>query len=402
MQEPNTMTASFSRSRAIERCAHPVARIGRPLAAALACAFLLCGASLARAQVHDNAGIFSKEAIDQATQVIDQMKTKHRHSLLVETYPNIPDSMQDDFKNKGKEKFYQDWVVERGRAEGVSGVVVLIVMNPGHLQIEVGNETQRKLFTQPDRTELQEHLTTALREKKYDEGLTRTANFVLKKFDEHDPADTGATNSGVGSPTYSQPPFTVVPHATDCGTGGTGGLSTFFCLFVGAVIVIALLRMVFRNSGGGYGGGYGGGGYQGGGYGGGGYQGGGPSYPPPGYGGGYGPGYAPPSRGSGFGSGLLGGLLGGAVGGYAADRLMHRDEGGASAPSGGGYTAPPPDAGGTCTPDTNYSGGGSDFGSSSDSSSSSGSDFGGGGDSGGSDFGGGGGDSGGSSGGSDF
>jgi uncharacterized membrane protein YgcG len=391
--------------------ARPFPAISRLLITTLACALLLLGATSARAQVHDNASIFSRDAIEEATKTIDQMTTRHRHTLLVETFPAIPDSMQDDFRSKGKERFFQDWAAERGKAEGASGVVVLICMDPKHLQIDVGNETERKLFTQADRAELQQHLTPALHDKRYDDALTKTANFVLKKYDEHDPPDTGATNSAVGPspgytppaynpPVFSHPSYTSIPRASDC---GTGGIQTFFCLFVGVIIVIALLRMVFRNSGGGYGGGFGGGGYTGGGYGGGG------NYPPPGYGpgnvGGYGPGYAPPSRGSGFGSGLLGGLLGGAVGGYAADRLMHRDEGGTSVPGGGGYTAPPPDAGGSFTPDTSFSGGGSDFGSSSDSGSSSGADFGssdsGGG--GGSDFGGGGGgDSGGGSGGSDF
>jgi uncharacterized membrane protein YgcG len=406
----------------------------------LACAFLLIGATLARAQVHDNAGKFSKEAIEQADQTIEQIKVKHRHTLLVETFPNIPESLQNDFRDKGKNRFFEDWAEERRKAEDVDGVVVLICMDPGHVQINIGNETQKKLFTQADRTELLQHVTAALKDKQYDDALTKTANFVLKKFDEHDRAETGNTNSAVvpppaytppastpptyTPPTYSQPNYTHVSSETSHAFGGIG---VFLCLIVGVIIVIALLRMVFRNTGGGYGGGGGGGG-------GGGYGGGGPSYPPPGYGGGnvggYGPGYAPPSRGSGFGSGFLGGLLGGAVGGYAEDKLMHPNQGGTpsgggySQPAGGGYSAPPPDAGGSFTPDTSSSGGGADFGSSSDSSSASGSDFGSSSDSssssgsdfgsssdsggGGSDFGGGGGDGGssggdgGSSGGSDF
>jgi len=408
----------------------------RWLGSILACAIVLFGATLAHAQVHDNAAIFSKDAIQQADQTIEQIKTRHRHTLLVETFPNIPDAMQNDYRDKGKDRFFQDWAEDRRKAEDVDGVVVLICMDPKHIQINLGNQTQKKLFTQVDRAELQPNITTAMKAKQYDDALTKTADFVLKKFDEHDPADTGHTNSAVvpppaytppaytpptyTPPTYSQPNYTHVPSETSHVFGGIG---VFLCLIVGVIIVIALLRMVFRNTGGGYGGGYGGGGYGGGG----GYAG-GPSYPPPGYGGGnvggYGPGYAPPSRGGGFGTGFLGGLLGGAVGGYATDRLMHPNEGGTSAPggggynapAGGGYAAPPPDAGGSFTPDTSSSGGGSDFGSSdssnasgadfgssSDSSSSSGSDFGSSSDSsgGGSDFGGGGGD-GGSSGGSDF
>ena len=46
-------------------------------------------------------------------------------------------------------------------AENVNGVVVLIVMSPGHLQVFLGNQTQKKLFTQEDRKEMQPHLNYA-------------------------------------------------------------------------------------------------------------------------------------------------------------------------------------------------------------------------------------------------
>ena len=62
-------------------------------------------------QIHDNANIFSKDAVQQADREIKQIKERHRHELLIETYPKIPDDLQNDFKTKSKDQFYDDWAV---------------------------------------------------------------------------------------------------------------------------------------------------------------------------------------------------------------------------------------------------------------------------------------------------
>src|SRR5262245_47159556 len=75
----------------------------------LALAGFLVAAAPARAQVHDNAGIFSKDAIAQATQSIEQIKQRHNKNLLIETYPRIPDELQADYQALGKQKFFEKW-----------------------------------------------------------------------------------------------------------------------------------------------------------------------------------------------------------------------------------------------------------------------------------------------------
>ena len=365
------------------------------------------------AQVQDNAHIFSQQAIDQADQTINQIESKHRHQLLVVTYPSIPQAQQADFERVGKEQFFKTWVEQVASDQHVSGVVVLINMDPKHFEVAVGNETQKRLFMLEDRTALQQHLTPYLRDQKYDDALTKTAKFVLDKMNQNDPGNTGASSvvdSGNGHTSNGQTSNSQTsngqtgdgqtgypyPHTSYNRSSGGGWMGWAVCAGVGIIILIVLLRLVFGRGTGGYSG-YGGGGY-------GGNYGGAGNYPPQ-QGGGYGPGYGAPQQRGGFGSGFLGGLLGGAVGGYAADRLMNRNEG--NIPQQGGAPMPPQqDSGGGFTPDTSFSSGGSDFGSSDSSSSggSSGADFGGG-DSGGSsggDFGGGGGGDSGSSGGGDF
>ncbi len=398
----------------------------RPIAALILALIAAClfSTAAADAQVRDNAQVFSAPAIAHAQDVMRQMKQKHQHELLVETVPAIPDSMQADLQSKGKDKFYEDWAESVREKENVSGVVVLIVLNPGHLQINIGNATRKKVFTVADSDEMKPRLAEALRDKKYDEALTRTVDFVQNRMDVNDPRPGGSAAAAAPPSSSTLPPPT---GSSDTGSGyptntptiGRGGtmIGTLLCLGIGALVLFLIVRGLFRGrQNPGYPPNYGGG-QPGPGYGQPGY--GQPGYGQPGYGG---PGYGPQQRGGGFGSGFLGGLLGGAVGGYATDRLMHPGQGGQPTAGAGGYaggTASPSDPG--FTPDTSSSGSGADFGSGDApsgggadfgggggadfGSSSSGSDFGGGSDSssgGGADFGGGGGDSGGSSSGSDF
>ena len=59
----------------------------------------------------------------------------------------------------------------------VNGVYVLVCRDPAHLQVEVGNETQKKAFTLKDRDKLAQILLKQFREKKFDEGLAEAVKF---------------------------------------------------------------------------------------------------------------------------------------------------------------------------------------------------------------------------------
>jgi hypothetical protein len=383
---------------------------------------LLAAAPVARAAygIHDNANLFKPEAIQQGQQVLDAIKQTHQRDVLIETYPSIPGAPTGEGQEQARNQFFTNWIIQRGRAQDVRGMMVLIVMDPPHLQVYVGKTTEA-MFPRADQDDLQRKLAQALRDKHYDNALVQTANFINERMDEHDarggagtaggPSSSGGTPSGSGSTGTGGGAFPV----RSCGGGGIG---TFLCLGAAVLIVFLIVRGIFggRRS-------YGPPPMGGPGYGP------GPGYGQPGYGQpGYGPGYGGGGGGGGFGRGMLGGLFGGLLGGYAADRFLHHGQGGGgggnvgggAGTTGGTSTGADYGAGGAGsdfgpggsstgsdfgTPSggggADYSSGGSDFGSSggSDSGGGGGSDFSGG----GSDFGGGGGggDSGGSSG-SDF
>ncbi|HXE52068.1 MAG TPA: TPM domain-containing protein [Tepidisphaeraceae bacterium] len=342
---------------------------------------LLLGSSRAVAAsngVRDEAHFFSARAISEAEQTIRQIEQRHHKDVLVETLPEVPSDLRDQFQQEGRDQFFQKWTNQRATSNGVNGVYILITKKPGHLQVWVGNETQQRLFTSSDREELDRQLAGDFRASRFDQGLVQGVRFVERQMDTHGTGSAG--RSGATVPPAGRFPQPNVPPGGPGTSWGIGGLA---CVIIGIVLFIMLIRGIFGRSGRGY---YGGPGYP--------PQGGYPQagYPPQG---GYGYG-----GGGGFGRGFLGGLLGGALGGYAADRWLGHGQ-----QSQGGYV-PPPSQGGAdfgSGVDTSGTSTGADFGDSSggggaDFGSSGGADFGGG-DSGGGggDFGGG--DAGGSSGG---
>jgi len=361
-----------------------------------------------RAQVTDNAGIFSSTAVARADSDIRQMMRDHNKGLVIETFPSIP-SDEKAAAAADKKAFFAKWADERATRLQVNGVYVLVCMDPAYKHLQIVPQTLRRGdFTTDNREVLDRQLAKQFKAGDFDDGLRDAVETVNQAYSENIHGSPHRTTPAARSSQYSSEPArsdSPFPMASHESTGIFNSLGTWICLGVGVIIIFSLIRSVLRgNNSGGYGGGtYGGGNYGGGnqGYTGGNYVGGG--------GGGYGGGMMGGGGGSGFGKGFLGGLLGGAIGGYAADKFDHRNDqsnsgffggGGSqsdSSGSGGGdsgasssFDSGPSDAGGTYD-----SSSGSDFGSSSDSGSSDS------GSSSGSDFGGGGSDSGGS-GGSDF
>jgi hypothetical protein len=321
-------------------------------------------------EVKDDAGFFKPETIQKANREIKEIKDRYKHDVVIETFKAPPADRAEEVKKmdrSARNRFFEEWARERFKGQEVNGIYILICREPPHLQVEVGNQTQKKAFTLRDRDRLVQLLMEHFRKKEYDQGLLEGVDFVRKTM-----AENRADASPAPAPHRGEAPVTPPPPPTHRGGGGIMGLDCFglLCVGVAAALVIWVIFGLVRAFTGMGRGGYGGG---------------------PGYGGGYGPGYG---GGGGFMSGLLGGLFGAAAGSWMYDSFFHGGGGG-----GLGGTAYGGEPGAAPTPeDTDSSGAGGDFGG---DAGGGGSDFGGGGDSGGGgDFGGGGGDFGG--GGGDF
>ena len=369
------------------------------LAPAVLFAWLLSTGSASAVWITDDARYFSDKAKEKAEADITAMQEKYKHELMIETFPEIPMKLQKELDDLGKEKFFEGWARSRFKTLGDNGVYILICKKPGHLQVEVGNNTQKAGFTKAERAELAKSLTETFKNQKYDKGLAEAVEFVEGRYAAH---RFDKDRERQSSPVPAEPNPSG-HEGVGIGGGVFGGLMGLVCLAIvvglGIWLVVAVIRAITGSGNRGY---YGGG-PPGGGYGGGGYGGGG-------YGGGVGGG------GGGFLSSMLGGMFGGAAGSWMYNSWFgggsshssgsQVNEGGLGGGGyyGGGNTGSSGDPGSSIPPDTDSSGTGGDFGDTggndgggADAGSGDfggGGDIGGGGDSGGGggDFGGGGGD----------
>ena len=98
-------------------------------------------ARAAQPRVDDKAGFFSPETVSKVNGIVQQIKQQSGRDLVVETYPSIPDELQDRFRQEGKSAFFPQWLGEQAKAQGVNGVMVLITKDPAHLEVGEGNVT---------------------------------------------------------------------------------------------------------------------------------------------------------------------------------------------------------------------------------------------------------------------
>jgi uncharacterized protein len=306
-------------------------------------AFLLCTQTsrAAAGGVLDNGGFFSEQAKSDAAKIIAETERTMHKDILIETFGGIPADLKAGVNLQDKAALthlFQQWALKQARDKHVNGVYILLAKEPAHLQIEVGNDTQRIAFTLQDRETLNSLMRAKLHAHQNDDALRDGVNFILGTMRAHLPnhARTGTA------------PVPMVTHSAPSSGGGIG---------IGTIIIGALVLWVVFGLVRGLIGGMGGGGMAG----------------QPGMGGG-----------GGFFSSLIGGMFGAAAGMWMYDQFFSNHGNSAygsdlNNPNGGdsGYTGQ----------DTDYSGSGGDFGGDSSGDSGgggdSGGDFGGGGDSGG-------------------
>ena len=302
--------------------------------------------------VRDGAGFFSDNATRRAEVAIAELQRTAKKEMLVETLARIPADLAQglDLRDKSAmNRFFEKWSVDKAREHKVDGIYVLITREPSHLQVVVGNETQRKLFTQNDRQTLVDTMLGQLRAKRPDDALLDGVGFVGKTVGSR---IAGSRPSSPG-PTSPVAESSAAATARNPQSGASsipwGGILVLLAVVViGVMIVVRVLRALFggrgRNNNGMQGG------FAGAGAGGGGFM-----------------------------RSLLGGIFGAAAGMWLYDAFTGHGTAWGSDHSTG--ATPDDSGGGSGGVDTDYSSSGGDFGD-----SSGGGDFGGGDSGGGGDF----------------
>jgi uncharacterized membrane protein YgcG len=170
-------------------------RLGRTLGIALCLALAFASPAFAVVpEVQDRAGLFKPETIAKADDVLAEIGKKHNKDLLIETYPTVPPDKVEAVKamdKSGRAKFFQEWANSRARRRRVNGIYVLITKEPGHIQVEVGHETEKAAFTTKDADRLRDILIDAFQKKEYDRGLLEAVQFVEKTLDDNMPHTAG-------------------------------------------------------------------------------------------------------------------------------------------------------------------------------------------------------------------
>lgn len=300
-------------------------------------------AHAAGAAIIDEAEFFSKSAKEEAAKLIANTSRELKKDLCIESLKELPKEIKSSFNPQNKaaaDRMYEQFTIKQAAKRKVNGVYVLLVRQPAHMHVVVGNETSRRVFTLKDKDALVDMMLGHLRKKEFDDALLKGTRFV---------AATMKSNTLPGITSSDSWPTISPASLTDMKFGWVGT----------ALIALFAVMLISRLIGGLFSGGS------------------------PGMGGGY------PSSGGGFFGSLMGGLFGAAAGMWIYDHLFGH-QGGQSAY---GADASSSDAG-VGAQDTNYSGSGGDFNEDNSDSHQSGGDFGGGddfgggGDSGGGDFGG--------------
>ena len=292
--------------------------------------------------IRDNAEFFSDSAKKEAMLKISEIETQFKKELLVETFTAIPEELKKgvDLTDKpSSKKMYEQWAMRESKKQKVNGIYVLLSTEPSHLEIVVGNDTEKKAFTLKDRDSLASLMLRKLREKQNDEALLECVKYVSTTMASHAISNSRVNNVATPSPSSSA-------KAPETQQATPWGWIITAVLGIGIVwLLVGLLRSFL---------------------------------------GGRGTASAPGMMPTPGGGGMFGSLLGGMFGAAAGMWLYDQFSGGQNNAWGGEQENRGLDSTGFSGQDTDYSATGGDFGN--DDFRGSGGDDGGGGDGGGGDF----------------
>ncbi len=96
-------------------------------------------------RVRDDADLFSPAATEAADKLIAELH-KQGLDVLIETHPTPPEAWREKAKDqKERSKLYQDWGVERLKAERADGVALLVTTDPKYFRTVISPDWNKKL-----------------------------------------------------------------------------------------------------------------------------------------------------------------------------------------------------------------------------------------------------------------
>ena len=196
------------------------------------------------AGIQDDAGFFSESAKADASYNIRELQKTLKKDVCVETFKEIPADVKQGVNPQNKaalNRMFDQWAVKRARLQSVNGVYLMLVKEPSHLQVVVGNDTQKQAFTLADRDMLVGIMLAKLRTKDYDAALREGMSFVASTMKIH--ATSRARDAAAPAP--------VTSYRNDPQPKSSGGWFMPL-LIIGLVlwVVLAIVRALVPGRGG--------------------------------------------------------------------------------------------------------------------------------------------------------
>src|SRR5262249_36684303 len=111
--------------------------------------------------VRDNAKppFFKTETVQNADKIIREIHDKYGKDLIIETVSTIPESDRErvgKMSSKDRERYFEEWVQRLAREQHVNGIYLLICRHPGHVEVGVGHETEKRDFLPSNKEQLKD------------------------------------------------------------------------------------------------------------------------------------------------------------------------------------------------------------------------------------------------------
>ena len=163
---------------------------------------LLVGSVVGRAErgvIIDGGGFFSDAAKAEANRQLLELGTRFKKEVVIETFKAIPAEVSQGVNLQDRaavNRMFEAWTLQQARQQRVNGIYILLSKEPAHLQVIIGNETQRTLFTTKDRAVLLEVMLGKLRAKSPDDALLQGVSVIASAMKSHglDRASSRAQN----------------------------------------------------------------------------------------------------------------------------------------------------------------------------------------------------------------
>ncbi len=134
--------------------------------------------------LHDGGKFWTADTTKKLQTGIDELFTKHKLDLLVETYPSAPNEdlvRVQKMTAADRTAYMRSWVTRRGKAESVRGVVIIICSDPKSLYVAISPD-EKKRFPEEFATKLAKVLTDGLKDQKADQAILEVLRLTTQSL----------------------------------------------------------------------------------------------------------------------------------------------------------------------------------------------------------------------------